>query len=417
MEERVVVTGMGTVNPLGLCVEETWNNAVNGISGVAPITMFDTAELPIKLACEVKNFNPENYMPAKEARRRDRYQHFAVAAVQEAVHQAGFQPVGDQSKRVGILISSAIGGLKSLQDAVIIQAYHGSRKVSAFTIPMLMPNGASGMVAIDYGLYGPSLSVASACASASDGIGVAWMMIKSGMIDAAITGGSECTLTSIGVATFDRLGAMSRRSERVGPVKSPYATPQPFDLNRDGLIMGEGAAILILEKESHARARGAEILAEVAAYGATSDAFHVTAPDENGVGSARAMELAMQTARLNPDDIGYVNAHGTATPLNDISETQAIKTAFGNFAYNIPVSSTKSMTGHMMGSTGALEAIFCIQAVREGILPPTINYQTPDPKCDLDYVPNEARSKKIKAAMSNAFGFGGHNSVLVIRSL
>jgi 3-oxoacyl-[acyl-carrier-protein] synthase II len=417
MEDRVVVTGMGTVNPLGLCVEETWNNAINGISGVAPITLFDTDGLPVKLACEVKNFKPENYMPAKEARRRDRYQHFAVAAVQEAVNQAGFHPVGEDAARVGIVISSSIGGLKSLQDAVLVQAAHGARKVSAFTIPMLMPNGASGMVAIDYGLYGPSLSVASACASAADGIGIAWMMIKSGMIDSAITGGSECTLTSVGIATFDRLGAMSRRSERTGTEKSPYMTPQPFDLNRDGLIMGEGAAILILEKESNARARGAEILAEIAAYAATSDAFHVTAPDENGVGSARAMELAMQSARLNPEDIGYINAHGTATPLNDISETQAIKSAFGNFAYNIPVSSTKSMTGHMMGSTGALEAIFCIQAVREGVLPPTINYQTPDPKCDLDYVPNEARRKKVTSAMSNAFGFGGHNSVLVVRSV
>jgi 3-oxoacyl-[acyl-carrier-protein] synthase II len=417
MEDRVVVTGMGTVNPLGLCVEETWKNAINGISGVAPITLFDNCDLPVKLACEVKGFNPENYMPAKEARRRDRYQHFAAAAVKEAINQAGFHPVGEEAKRVGVLISSSIGGLKSLQDAVLVQAKHGSRKVSAFTIPMLMPNGASGMVAIDYGIYGPSMSVASACASAADGIGMAWLMVKSGMIDAAITGGSETTLTSVGVATFDRLGAMSRRSERVGTDKSPYNTPQPFDLNRDGLVMGEGAAILIIEKESHARARGAEILGELAAYSATSDAFHVTAPDENGVGSARAMELAMLTARLNPEDIGYINAHGTATPLNDISETQAIKSAFGNIAYNIPVSSTKSMTGHMMGATGALEAIFCIQAVREGILPPTINYQTPDPRCDLDYVPNEARRVEIWAAMSNAFGFGGHNSVLVVRKV
>lgn len=417
MEERVVVTGMGTVNPLGLCVEETWNKAINGVSGTGPITLFDVSDMPVKIACEVKGFDPECYMPAKEARRRDRYQHFAAAAVKEAVDQAGFQPLDEDPTRVGVLISSAIGGLKSLQDAVLVQKEHGSRRVSAFTIPMLMPNGASGMVAIDYGILGPSLSVASACASASDGIGMAWMMIKTGMIDAAICGGSESTMTSVGVATFDRLGAMSRRSERVGPDKSPYLIPQPFDLNRDGLVMGEGAAILVLEKESRARARGAEVFAEIASYASTSDAFHVTAPDENGVGSARAMQLALQTAGIKPEDVGYINAHGTATQLNDLSETQAIKTAFGNIAYNIPVSSTKSMTGHMMGSTGALEAIFCVQAVREGILPPTINYQTPDPRCDLDYVPNEARSVKITAAMSNAFGFGGHNSVLVIRTV
>lgn len=265
------------------------------------------------------------------------------------------------------------------------------------------------MLGIDYGFQGPSFSVVSACASGADGIGIASMLLRAGVVDIAIAGASEATITPVGIAAFDRLGAMARRED------DHPLVPQPFDRNRDGLVMGEGAAILVLEREEHARRRGAEILAEIAGYGATADAFHITAPSEDGAGGARAMQLALASAKVAPEDVDYINAHGTATPLNDLSETRAIKTALGEIAYNIPVSSTKSMTGHMMGATGALEAIFCIYAIQEGVIPPTINYQEPDPDCDLDYVPNEARQKSVRVAVSNAFGFGGHNAVLVVR--
>ena len=407
--ERVVITGMGTVNPLGISVKESWQNAINGISGVAPITLFDPAPLNVHFAAEVKNFDPEKYMDVKEARRRDRFEQFGVAAAKDAIASSGLEVTDTNSGRIGVLVSSAIGGIKSLSEAVIINYTEGPRRVSPFLIPMLMPNGAAGMIAIDHQIKGPCFSVASACASGSDGIGTAFLMLKAGMIDAALAGAAEMTICSVGVAAFDRVGAMSRRNDDFS------MTPQPFDKNRDGLVMGEGAAVLVLERESHAKKRGANILAELAGYGATADAFHVTAPHENGVGGAAAMRMALESAQANVDELGYINAHGTGTPLNDQSETRAIKAAFGEQAYQIPISSTKSMTGHMMGATGALEAIFCTLAVREGILPPTIHYETPDPECDLDYIPNQAREKKIILALSNAFGFGGHNAVLAIR--
>jgi 3-oxoacyl-[acyl-carrier-protein] synthase II len=407
--ERVVITGMGTVNPLGLTVEESWKNVVNGVSGVGPITLFDPSALNVHFAAEVKGFEPDRYMDPKEARRRDRFEQFGVAAANDAMASSGLEVTEANSGRIGVLVSSAIGGIKSLQDAVITNHTEGPRRVSPFLIPMLMPNGAAGMIAIDHQIKGPCFSVASACASGADGIGTAVLMLRSGMIDAALAGGAETTVCTTGVAAFDRVGAMSRRNEDYS------MTPQPFDKNRDGLVMGEGAAVLVLETESHAKARGANILAELAGYGATADAFHVTAPHENGEGGSAAMRMALASARATVEDLGYINAHGTGTPLNDQSETRAIKAAFGNKAYEIPISSTKSMTGHMMGATGALEAIFCVLAVREGVLPPTIHYQTPDPECDLDYIPNEAREKKINLALSNAFGFGGHNAVLAIR--
>jgi len=409
MPERVVITGMGAISPLGLSVNETWQNLVTGVSGVGPITAFDASEYQVQFACEVKGFQPEEYMPARDARRRDRTEQMGAAVARQAILQAGLEVSEENAGRMGVVFSSAIGGISSLQEAITTLNEEGPRRVSPFAIPMLMPNGAAGIISIDNGLCGPSLSVGSACASGADGIGMAWMLLRSGVIDAAVAGGTEATITQVGIATFDRLGALSRRSNDYSQ------TPQPFDLNRDGLVMGEGAAALILETESHARRRGAEILAELAGHASTADAFHITAPSEDGRGGAQAMRLAMQAAGVNPQDVDYINAHGTGTPLNDISETLAIKSAFGDFAYNIPVSSTKSMTGHMMGATGALEAIFCVNAIREGVLPPTIHYCTPDPRCDLDYVPNQAREKQIQVALSNAFGFGGHNAVLVIR--
>jgi len=409
MEERVVITGMGTVNPLGLSVSESWKNAVEGVSGVGPITQFDASNLQVQIACEVKGFVPENYMEAKEVRRRDRFEQFATAALAEALKQSGIEVTDSNAGRIGVVISSAIGGLISLQDAIITNHTIGPRRVSPFLIPMLMSNGASGLAGIDHGFKGPSFSVASACASGQDGIGIASMMIKAGMIDVCIAGASESTISSTGVAAFDRVGAMSRRNDDFS------MTPQPFDKNRDGLVMGEGAAVLVLERESQARQRGAEILAEMAGYGSTADAFHVTAPAENGAGGMAAILQALESAKANPENVGYISAHGTATDLNDLSETKAVKNAFGKLAYEIPISSTKSMTGHMMGATGALETIFCVQAIKEGVLPPTIHYETPDPECDLDYIPNQAREQNIELAISNAFGFGGHNAVLVIR--
>ena len=407
--DRVVITGMGTVNPLGLTVEESWKNVVNGVSGVGPITLFDSSPLNVHFAAEVKNFDPGDYMDPKEARRRDRFEQFGAAAAKDALANSGLEVTEENTGRIGVLVSSAIGGIKSLQDAVITNHTEGPRRVSPFLIPMLMPNGAAGMIAIDQQIKGPCFSVASACASGSDGIGMAFLMLKAGMIDAALAGAAETTICSTGVAAFDRVGAMSRRNENYS------MAPQPFDKNRDGLVMGEGAAVLVLELESRAKTRGENILAELAGYGATADAFHVTAPHEKGEGGAAAMRMALNSAQANVDELGYINAHGTGTPLNDQSETRAVKAAFGEQAYQTPISSTKSMTGHMMGATGALEVIFCVQAIRDGILPPTIHYETPDPECDLDYIPNEAREKKISLALTNAFGFGGHNAVLAIR--
>jgi 3-oxoacyl-[acyl-carrier-protein] synthase II len=409
MPDKVVITGMGTVSPIGLSVQETWENTVNGISGVGPITLFDADDYLVKHACEVKEFHPEAYLDAREIRRRDRFEQFASAASKEAILQAGLEVSEKESGKVGVIISSAIGGLQATTDNLRILVDNGPRRISPFVIPMMMPNGAAGLIAIDNGFRGPSFSVASACASGADGMGIAWSLIRAGVIDVAIAGASDALITELGVAAFDRLGALSRRDG------NDLATPKPFDLNRDGFVIGEGAAILILERESRATDRGVDILAELVGYGGTADAYHITAPLEDGIGGTKAIQAALEAARINPDDIGYINAHGTATQLNDLSETHAIKHAFGDLAYDIPISSTKSMTGHMIGATGALEAIFCVQAIRTNILPPTINYETPDPECDLDYVPNVAREKNISVALSNAFGFGGHNAVLVVK--
>jgi beta-ketoacyl-acyl-carrier-protein synthase II len=407
--ERIVITGMGTVNPLGMGVEATWKNVIAGVSGVGPITLFDHARLQVHIAAEVKDFDAARALDGREARRRDRFEQLASVAAREAVADAGLEVTEASAPRTGVIVSSAIGGLNAIADAVLTNEKDGPRRVSPFMIPMLMANGASGLIAIDHGIKGPCFSVASACASGADGIGMALMMLRSNMIDVALAGGSESTIVSVAVAAFDRVGAMSHHNEDYS------MTPAPFDKNRDGLVMGEGAAVLVLERESGARKRGATIYAELAGYGSTADAFHVTAPHEKGEGGTAAIKQALASAQANPGEVGYINAHGTATQLNDLSETKAVKGAFGDLARQIPISSTKSMTGHMMGATGALEAVFCVQALREGILPPTIHYQTPDPGCDLDVIPNVAREAKIDLAISNAFGFGGHNAVLAIR--
>ena len=406
---RVVITGMGTVNPLGLTVEETWERAVRGESGIGPITLFDSSDLAVHIAAEVKDFDAARYIDAKETRRRDRFQLLAVPAVQQALAQSRFSITPENAGRVGVMIASAVGGMGSIEAASQTIADSGPRRISPFVIPMMMANGAAAMTSMDIGAMGPSLSVASACASGNDAIGIGWLMLRAGMVDVAIVGGAEATLLRMAIAAFDRTGALSRRNDDY------HLTPAPFDKNRDGLVMGEGAAALVLETEAGARARGAVILAEVAGYGASADAFHVTAPRDDGGGGAMAIRQALRSADAVPEDIDYINAHGTGTVLNDFSETRAIKAAFGDRAGQVPISSTKSMTGHMMGATGALEAIFCVQAIRTGVIPPTAHLHTADPECDLDFVPLQARRQAVRLALSNAFGFGGHNSVLAFR--
>ncbi|MGB7539326.1 MAG: beta-ketoacyl-ACP synthase II [Anaerolineales bacterium] len=405
--ERVVITGIGTVNPLGLDPETTWKQAMAGVSSAAIIQQFDPAGLPVQIACEVKEFDPAKYMDFRAARRMDRFQQFAMAAARQAVGQSGLD-VRANGERVGVVIAATIGGMYTIQEACRQLLTESPRKLSPFTIPMLMPNGAAGLVGIEFGARGPSFSVASACASGADGVGSAWRLIRSGEVDAVIAGATDATICELGMGAFLRLGAMT--------CGESLEVPRPFDKNRDGLVMGEGAAVMVLESLTLARKRGAKILAELAGYGATSDAYHITAPAQDGSGSARAIQMALASAGVQPDEVDYINAHGTGTVLNDLSETKAIKRVFGKRAYQIPVSSTKSMTGHMMGTTGALEVIFCAMAIRDGKIPPTIHYATPDPECDLDYVPNTGRTQPVKVAVSNAFGFGGHNAVLVIRA-
>jgi beta-ketoacyl-acyl-carrier-protein synthase II len=410
MSRRVVVTGMGTINPLGQDVAETWSSALDGHSAVGPITLFDASDLLVQIGCEVNGFDPERYMDAKQVRRRDRFQQFASAAAQQALAQSGVDVEHGREERFGVIVSTAVGGLETMQEGVLTMDERGPRRINPFLIPMFMPNGASGLIAIDVGAQGPCFSIASACATGADSIGQAALMIRGGVADVFLAGGAEATITKIGISSFDRLGALSRRNEDYS------RTPAPFDKDRDGLVMGEGAAVLVLESLEHAQERSAEILAESIGYGSTEDAFHVTAPSEGGQGGATAMRLALQDAGLPPQDVDYINAHGTATVLNDVAETKAIKRAMGEAAYDIPVSSTKSMTGHLMGATGALEAIFCIQAIREDAVPPTIHFNEADPECDLDYVPNQAREMSVNVAMSNAFGFGGHNAVLAFKA-
>jgi len=406
--EKVVITGMGGICSLGKSIPEIWSNLINGVSGAGEITLFDSTDLLVKIACEVKDFNPAEYISAKDARRRDRHQIFAAIAVKEALSQSGIDAESVDPERVGIVISSSVGGIAALEKNILEMDRQGPRKVNPFAIPMLMSNGAAGQTGIDHQFKGPALSVASACASAQDGIGTAKMMLQSGMVDVVIAGGAEAPITKIAVSAFDRIGATSR-------VEPGEPSPRPFDLNRNGLVVGEGAGILILETESHAKARGVEIIALLAGYSSTADAFHITAPTEDGSGSSRAIDLALKNGGLSSHDIGYISAHGTGTQLNDLSETKAIKRSFGAHANDLLVSSTKSMTGHLMGATGALETIFCTKVIQKGVIPPTINYETPDPACDLNYVPNEAIEREVSAAISDAFGFGGHNSVLLVK--
>ena len=402
---RVVVTGLGLITPVGHNVSDTWEAILAGKSGLGEFTIIDKGELGIGGACEVKDFDAAEFIGRRDARRRDRFQQFATVAANQAMAQSGLEISDENRERVGIVIGTGIGGIQTLiaQEAVLHES--GTRRLSPFAIPMIMANGAAGMLAIDYGIQGPSTTIATACASGSDAIGHAFKSIRYGELDAAITGGTESIITSVALGGFERAGATSSRSSD---------TPSPFDLNRDGLIPGEGAGMLILEELEFARARGAEILGEVVGYGQTTDAFHITAPAEDGAGAVRAINQALAVAEMDPSEIDYISAHGTGTQLNDSNETNAIKSVMGESAYDVAISSTKSMTGHIMGATGAIEMVFCVLAIRDQVVPPTTNYHTPDPDCDLDYVPNEARDARVGAVMNNALGFGGHNAVLVL---
>ena len=406
---RVAVTGIGVISPLGLEASTTWQGLIGGKSGVDRITLFDASSFETKIAAEVKGFEPANYMNPKDVRRNDRFSQMAVAASLEALKQAGLKIDDSNKGDIGIIIGSGIGGLTTLFEQTKVLLERGPDRVSPFLIPMMMPNIAAAQTSIVLGAQGPNLCTTSACSSGSDAIGIAYETIRRGDAQVMITGGSEAIINPVGVSAFNALKAISTRNDE------PQLASRPFDAERDGFVIGEGAATLILENLSFAQRRGAKILAEIVAYGATGDAYHITAPIESGEGAAKAMQLALNKAGLKPDEIDYINAHGTSTQLNDKMETKAIKTVFGAHAHKIPISSTKSMMGHLVGSAGAVEAAICIMVIRNGIIPPTINLTHPDPECDLDYVPNTARQAKVAITMSNSFGFGGHNSVLIFR--
>jgi 3-oxoacyl-[acyl-carrier-protein] synthase II len=404
---RVVVTGMGAITPVGLDATSTWDSLVHGRSGIAPVSTFETDDLDVKIAGQVKGFDPTEYLDKKEARRYDRFLQLGLVASAEAVKDAGLVISPDEAERVGVLLASGIGGISTIVNAATVLATRGPDRVSPFVVPMMLPDMLSGMVAIQTGAKGPNFGVVSACATSGHAIGEAAEIIKRCEADVIIAGAAEAPVTRIGLAAFDAMHALSTRNDE------PEKASRPFDRDRDGFVLSEAAGVLVLEELEHARARGAHIYVEVVGYGSTADAFHITTPSEGGEGAARAMRLALQRARLKPSDIGYINAHGTSTPYNDRTESQAIKTVFGN--QPPPVSSTKSMTGHLIGASGAVEAIVCIKTILEGCLPPTINYDTPDPECDLDYVPNVARPARVDAALSNSLGFGGHNTALIVK--
>ncbi|MFC2011809.1 beta-ketoacyl-ACP synthase II [Chloroflexota bacterium] len=408
-DNRAVVTGIGCFSPLGLNMASTWEGLMAGNSGIEYITLFDASNLETRFAGEVKGFEPTDYVGRKEARRMDRFAQLSVAASLQAVQNAGIEINHTNQDQIGIIIGSGIGGLTTLFEQAKVLVASGPEKVSPFLVPMMISDMAAAQVSITLGIKGLNLCTTSACSSSSDAIGVAFELIRRGDAQAAITGGSESIINPLGIAAFGALKALSTRND------APQKASRPFDAARDGFVIGEGACILILESLAHAENRGANIIAEIVAYGASGDAFHITQPAGDGEGAARAMQLALDKAGLSPGDVDYVNAHGTSTPLNDKVETMAIKTVFGDYAYHIPISSTKSMTGHLIGAAGAMEAGVCITAIQKGIIPPTVNLDNPSPDCDLDYVPNKARKVEVNIAMSNSFGFGGHNSVLIFR--
>jgi 3-oxoacyl-[acyl-carrier-protein] synthase II len=410
MKRRVVVTGMGAVTPVGNDVATMWRSLVEGRSGAGPITKFDASTFEVRFACEVKGFDPLNFMDRKEAKRADQFTQYAVAASKQAMDDAGFgDKTGYDPDNTGVIIGSGIGGLKIFEEQHDVYRQRGPGKISPFFIPMFISDIAAGIVSMQFNAKGPNYATVSACATSAHAIGDAYRTIQYGDADVMVTGGAEATVTPMAVGGFANMKALSERND------SPETASRPFDLTRDGFVMGEGGAVLILEELEHARRRGARIYSEIVGYGATGDAYHLTAPAPNGEGAQRAMKRAMRDAGFAPSDVQYINAHGTSTPANDLNETAAIKAVFGDEAKNINVSSTKSMTGHMLGAAGAVELVISTLAINNSLIPPTINYQTPDPECDLNYTPNTPVEREIHAAISNSFGFGGHNTTLAVK--
>ena len=410
---RVVVTGMGALTPLGLSVDTYWDGLTEGRSGAAPIQSFDTDGMRVTFACELPDFDAESVLGRKQARRMDPFCQYALLAADQAVEDAGFDTDAmpqDEKDRTGVIYGSGIGGMKAFRDQAEYFLEHGENRVSPFFIPMLIPDIASGQIAIRHGFRGANHAIVSACATGNHNIGHAYQLIQRGEIDRAVCGGTDACVTRLGMTGFASMRALSTRND------DPTVASRPFDAGRDGFVMGEGAGALVLERLDQAQARGATIYAEVAGLGASADAHHLTAPDPEGGGVRLALERVLEAAEITPDEIDYVNAHGTSTPLGDAAETKALKQVFGDHAYNLNVSSTKSMTGHLLGAAGAIEAIATIQALRHNVIPPTINFETADPDCDLNYTFNEAQEKPVRVALSNAFGFGGHNTSLALRA-
>ena len=408
MRKRVVVTGLGTVNPVGIGIEETWKNIKAGKSGIGKITKFDASQLPSQIAGEVKGFKPEEFMPAKLVSRVDTFIQYAIASTRMALEDAGL-PLNDLGEEVGVIIGVGMGGVGQIEHYTRILDERGYRRVTPFFIPMIIPNMAAGQVAILFGAKGPNTAVCTACAAGNHAIGESFRLIREGLAKVMICGGTESLITPLCVAGFSVMKALSTRNDE------PEKASRPFDAKRDGFVIAEGCGILILEELEHALKRGAKIYAEIIGYGLNADAYHMTAPCPDGDGAARCIEMALKDAGIKPEDVDYINAHGTSTPLNDAAETKAIKKVFGEHAYKLMVSSTKSMTGHLLGGAGGLEGVLTVLSLYEGVIPPTINLEEPDPECDLDYVPNQARKADIKIALSNAFGFGGTNACVIFK--
>ncbi len=408
MKRRVVVTGIGAVTSLGCKVDELWARICNGESGVGKIQFFDTSQFRVKIGGEIVDWSTDGYMAPKEAKRLDRFAQLALVGSVDAVRDSGIDFSKEDPFRCGVILGTGIGGLLEIEVQHTRLIQKGPNKVSAFTIPKLMANAAAGQISIEWGLRGPNTSVATACASATNAIGDAFRTIQYDEADVMVTGGTEAAVTPMGISAFGAMRALSQRNDE------PQRASRPFDRDRDGFVLGEGAGLLVLEEIEHAKARGARIYAELLGYGAGADGTHITQPEKNGVGAAYAMSLALKNARIDPTEIDYINAHGTSTPLGDQTETTAIKVVFKEHAKQVSISSTKSQLGHLLGGSGGVELVLCIMVLRDGVIPPTINYETPDPLCDLDYTPNNARQKRVSIAMSNSFGFGGHNGSLIV---
>lgn len=406
---RVVITGLGVVSPLGASIEEFWNRIVSGDCGIVPITAFDAEQYDCRIAAQIDEVDVTPAFPnPKEIRRTDRYAQFGVFAGHQAIQDSGMDLAGTDLDEFGVFIGSGIGGLRTIERQHQVLLKKGPKRVSPFLIPMQILNMASGLLSMYHGLRGPNLATCSACATSGHSIGEAWRTIKMGDAKVMLAGGAEAAITPVGIGGFAAMKAMSTRND------DPQHSSRPFDIERDGFVMGEGAAVVVLEEMEHAKARGARIYCELRGYGNTADAHHMTTPDPNGAGAGRCMKMALRSVRMNPEEVGYVNAHGTSTPQGDICETVALKEVFGEHVKGLAVSSTKGATGHMLGAAGAIEMAICAKSIETGVLPPTINYEYPDPDCDLDYVPNEAREKRVEAAVSNSFGFGGHNASLLV---